>query len=74
MGASNRGIGPLIAKQLARGGERGLGAKVILVQFDEAAKQAAGMSLMDASAARPTAVAGEAHGRRLAAELRDLWR
>ncbi len=76
MGASNRGIGPLVAKQLARekGELEAVGAKVILVQFDEAAKQAAGPSLMDAAAAAPTAVAGEAHGRRLAAELRDVWR
>jgi NTE family protein len=45
MGASNRGIGPLVAKQLARekGELEAVGAKVVLVQFDEAAKQAAGM-------------------------------
>lgn len=76
MGSSGSGTGIVIAKQLAR--EKceleAAGVKVHLVQFDAAAKEAAGMNLMDATSAAPVAAAGEAHGRRLADELRQYWR
>lgn len=75
LGASPRGIGPLMARQIARekGELEAAGASVHLVMFDEAAKEASGLNMMDASRAAPTADAGRAHGRRLAPALRDAW-
>ena len=43
------------------------------VQFDDAAKQSGAANLMDPAGAAPAADAGEAHGRRLAADVRALW-
>jgi NTE family protein len=49
------------------------GATVRVVMFDEAAK-VAGVNLMDPAGIPGVAAAGEAHGRRLAAELGAWWR
>lgn len=75
MGASDRGIGVLAAKQIARekGELEAAGVKVQLVRFDDAAKEAAGPNLMDPTRAAATAAAGEARARRLADELRAAW-
>lgn len=75
MGASDRGIGVLAAKQIARekGELEAAGVIVQLVRFDVAAKEAAGPNLMDPTRAAATAAAGEAHARRLADELRAAW-
>jgi len=75
MGASDTGIGRLAARQLARekGELEAAGVKVHLVRFDDAAKEAAGPNLMDATRAPATAATGEAHGRRLADDQRDSW-
>jgi NTE family protein len=76
MGSSTtNGFGKLMAKAIAREKEalEAAGAKVAVVQFDDAAKQAGAGNLMDPAAAAPAAVAGEAHGRRIAEEIGALW-
>ncbi len=74
MGAREGG-GSIFKRQIE--GERAMleagGATVRVVMFDEAAK-VAGVNLMDPAGIPGVAAAGEAHGRRLAAELGAWWR
>jgi hypothetical protein len=64
----------MMARQIATetAGLEAMGARVMVIQFDDAAKQSA-TSLMDPAAASPAAAAGEAHGRRIAGEIGALW-
>ena len=76
MGSSTENaFGKLMAKQIAaETAELGAaGAKVAVIQFDDAAKRAA-TSLMDPAAAAPAAAAAEAHGCRIADEIGACWR
>jgi len=75
MGASGRGISQLIASQLAaeKGELEAVGAKVQIVMFDEATKEAAGPNLMDPSRRPAVVEAGRAQGRRIADGLREIW-
>jgi len=75
IGTGGRGIHLLAAKDIARekGALEAAGAKVRVVMFDDAAREAGGASLMDPAARAPVAEAGYAHGRRLGAELKPLW-
>jgi hypothetical protein len=45
----------------------------MVIQFDEAAKQTGAANLMNPAGAAPAAVAGEAHGRRIADEVGAFW-
>jgi NTE family protein len=76
MGASDRGVNRLAAKQIVheKTALETAGAQVRVVQFDDAAKQAGGQNLMDPTLRAGAADAGEAHGRRLARELGAWWR
>jgi NTE family protein len=69
------GIGEVIARQIARetGELEGAGAKVYLIQLDEAAREAVGGNLMDPARAAPAAEAARAHVRRIAPEIREWW-
>jgi NTE family protein len=75
MGASDRGVSLLAAKQIARekGELESVGASVRVVMFDEAAKQASGGNLMDATRRKPAGDAGYALGSRLSAEVSAWW-
>jgi NTE family protein len=75
MGATDRGVSGLAAKQIERETAEleAAGARVRAIRFDEAAKEASGANLMDPARAAPTAVAGEAHARRIVDELRAWW-
>jgi NTE family protein len=74
-GAAASGVGRVIAKQIARekGELEGVGAKVFLIQLDEAAREAVGGNLMDPARAAPAAEAARAHMRRIADEVREWW-
>ncbi|MDP9237637.1 MAG: patatin-like phospholipase family protein [Chloroflexota bacterium] len=75
MGASPSGIGRLASNQIdaETAALEAAGAKVRAIRFDQAAKEASGANLMDPTHATPAAAAGEAHARRIAAELREWW-
>ncbi len=76
IGRGERGIHLLAARDIPREAaqlEEG-GASVQIVMMDDAAHAAGGASMMDAAARLPTADAGEAHGKRLAAQLGSWWR
>lgn len=75
MGATDRGVSALAAKQIERetAGLEAKGAQVYAIRFDDAAKKASGQNLMDPARAAPTAVAGTGHAQRIAAELRAWW-
>ena len=76
MGSSaESAFGRMIARRLAAEAAalESAGARVMIVQFDDAAKQSGAANLMDPAGAAPAADAGEAHGRRLAADVRALW-
>lgn len=75
MGSSTESaFGRLMARQIAAetAGLEAAGAKVAVIQFDDAAKRSA-TSLMDPAAAAPAAAAAEAHGRRIADEIGAFW-
>jgi NTE family protein len=75
MGANQTGIGAMAARDIARekGELESVGAKVRVVMFDEATKQAAGPNLMDPTRRAAVAETGYAQGRRIADELREVW-
>ncbi|MEX0751136.1 MAG: patatin-like phospholipase family protein, partial [Dehalococcoidia bacterium] len=75
MGATDRGINGLAARDIARekGELEAAGAKVLVVMFDDATKEAAGPSLMDPSKRVAVAETGRAQGRRIADDLRPVW-
>jgi len=72
---ADAGIGKVIAKQIARekGELEGVGAKVCVIQLDEAAREAVGGNLMDPARAAPASDAARAHVRRVATEVREWW-
>ena len=72
---TDNAYGRLMAGQIAseKAGLEAMGATVIVIQFDDAAKQSGASNLMNPAGAAPAAVAGEAHGRRMAPELRAWW-
>lgn len=77
MGSSTENaFGRLIAGQIVteKAELEAAGARVIVVQFDDAAKQSGAANLMDPAGAPVAAAAGEAHGRRLADDVGALWR
>ena len=63
-----------MARQIAAetAGLEAAGARVAVIQFDDAAKRSA-KSLMDPAAAAPAAAAAEAHGLRIADEIGAFW-
>ena len=75
MGGGVSRLGAQIARTMAReiAGLEAAGAKVTLVQFDNATRAAAGTSLMDAVGAPAAATSGEAQGRRLASDVAEFW-
>lgn len=75
IGTLGRGLHNLAARQIEQENAalRASGADVRVLQFDEASQAAAGDNLMDPSRRLPMAVAGEAQGRRIGAELRAWW-
>jgi len=76
MGSSTENaFGRLMAKQISAeaAGLEAAGAGVMVIQFDEAAKQTGAANLMNPAGAAPAAVAGEAHGRRIADEVGAFW-
>jgi NTE family protein len=75
IGTSERGIHKLAARQIARESSviRDAGASVVVVQFDDATRAAAGDNLMDPSTRLPVAAAGEAQGRRIAVDVARAW-
>ena len=76
MGRREGGVDRLAAKQVARemGELERAGAKVHLVHFDDATKDAVGMNLMDPTRVPDVLDTGLAQGRRLADQLREWWR
>jgi NTE family protein len=74
-GPVDRGVHALAARQLDREVARleAAGASVRVIKMDQAAIEACGMNLMDASKRAPTADAGEKHALSLAPELRSWW-
>jgi NTE family protein len=75
MGSSDAGMGALFRRQIA--GERATleaaGARVSVVQMDDASRAAAPNGLMDPSARAPVAAAGRAQAARIAKEVAALW-
>lgn len=75
-GVLGRGIHIAAAAEIAseRAALEAAGASVRVIFLDEAAIEASGnINMMDASKRAPTADAAEAHGRRIAPELRAWW-
>ncbi len=75
-GVLGRGIHIAAAAEIAaeRAALEAAGASVRVIFFDEAAIEASGnINMMDATTRGPTADAAEAHGRRIAPELRAWW-
>ena len=74
-GFQDRGVHALANRQLAeeKGALESAGAKVEILRFDEAAVAAGATNLMDPASRGPAADAGEAHGRRVAPELKAWW-
>jgi NTE family protein len=75
MGASDRGVGLLAARQIDRE-KRELedaGASVRVVMFDDAVSRTAGPNLMDPTRRAAVAAAGYEQGARLAADIHAWW-
>lgn len=75
MGASERGVGALAARQIERETAQLEAAdiRVRAIRFDAAAIEACGGNLMDRSRAEPTAAAGSAHAATIASGLAAWW-
>ena len=75
MGATNRGIGAIAARDIAREKAQleAAGAKVVLLMFDQATKDAAGPNLMDPTKRVAVAATGYAQGLRSAVQIGDVW-
>ena len=75
LGWNDTALGRIWGKHIAREltALESAGAKVLLVQPDDAAR-ACMANMMDPAQAAPVAAAGEAHGRTVAADWRDSWR
>lgn len=74
-GAVDRGVHALAKRQYEREAAQleSAGASVRIIGFDDHAKAACAMNLMDASKRAPTADAGERHGRRIGGQLASWW-
>jgi NTE family protein len=76
LGSGDRGIHRICREQIVeeRAQLEAQGAHVDVVYMDEASMAAGGGNLMDFAARIPTAEAGLAQGKRIAADLRTRWR